>query len=61
MLTTKFCKLRQLQVRVEMKAVQGLESTVPEEYIENACLNKNELKCLELNCTFVALGGQYPF
>lgn len=61
MLTTKFCKLRKTQVSVEMKAVQGLELSSPQEYVENACLGKDALKCLELNCTFATLGGQYPF
>lgn len=40
MLTTKFCKLRKTQVSVEMKAVQGLELSSPQEYVENACLGK---------------------
>ncbi len=59
--SAKFCKLRQKQVSVEMKAVQGLDSSSPQEYVANACLAKDALKCLELNCTFATLGGQYPF
>lgn len=59
--TTKYCKLSGKQVSVKMKAIYEMQSKNPVEYIEDSCLDKDKLKCLELNCSFTAIGGQYPF